>query len=467
MEHLQSDTFWVTLKILANRGRLSRIVFEEIHTLLVDESYRTSFSHVKKLRAINVPFLLISATVPADIVPIIKDRMGLLMLQTMRYPTPRLEIKYIVKAGTNLMSLMHSFIEANPLRGDERGIVFVLTKDDARRLGDIGYIPYHGDLDESERASAFKRWTSGESKILAATKAFGAGVDYAAVRWTVHLGLPRNIYDFAQESGRAGRDGKSATSLLLCLPDPVQREKMIGSDEVMEFVKTQDCRRSVLSKMFDGFNTNCFALETKSFCDLCQVALSTVKGSSVRSVAETIYTPTFTAEVSAMQGVLRDDRARVAELAECLMLLQEYCALCLLKGREEKHKIIQCRTINCFKCGNVEHRSRQCPNSINLATSDRVHYFCGLPNTELGHILCPAPMGRDCIYAGIGKIVSCQIWENVELRAYRSFIEERYGPFADFNGYKLFLGQFGAMSRIANYMFVTADCVNNRQLIRQ
>ena len=55
-------------------------------------------------------------------------------------------------------------------------------------------------------------------RIVAATVAFGLGVDCFGVREVIHLGLPDDIESYVQETGRAGRDGSPALALLLLKP---------------------------------------------------------------------------------------------------------------------------------------------------------------------------------------------------------------------------------------------------------
>ena len=47
-----------------------------------------------------------------------------------------------------------------------------------------------------------------------ATVALGMGVDVPSIRNIIHVGPPRTIREYFQETGRAGRDGKQSLSVL-------------------------------------------------------------------------------------------------------------------------------------------------------------------------------------------------------------------------------------------------------------
>lgn len=104
--------------------------------------------------------------------------------------------------------------DVNPLKGCEGIKMHLLSRQ-------IKSDTYHSGRKE-ERTAIQKSYIDNEFTVMAATKAFGMGVNKKNVRYTIHCGLPWSIEAFYQEAGRAGRDPKNNYSecFILYEPDP-------------------------------------------------------------------------------------------------------------------------------------------------------------------------------------------------------------------------------------------------------
>ena len=69
---------------------------------------------------------------------------------------------------------------------------------------------YHAGLGAAPRREAMAEFLDGTARIVAATVAFGMGVDKPDVRWVLHADAPPSLDSYYQELGRAGRDGERA-----------------------------------------------------------------------------------------------------------------------------------------------------------------------------------------------------------------------------------------------------------------
>ncbi|WP_439651215.1 DEAD/DEAH box helicase [Pontibacter harenae] len=84
----------------------------------------------------------------------------------------------------------------------------------------LGYFMGSGDdegadIVDKESFKHLDLFKDNQESVMVATKAFGMGIDKPNVRMTIHLNIPQSIESYVQEAGRAGRDGKLSTSIIL------------------------------------------------------------------------------------------------------------------------------------------------------------------------------------------------------------------------------------------------------------
>jgi ATP-dependent DNA helicase RecQ len=103
----------------------------------------------------------------------------------------------------------------------EAGIIYCLRRRDvdemteALKRANINALPYHAGMEAHERKRVHDLFSEEQCDVVVATVAFGMGIDRSNIRYVLHMGMPKSIEHYQQETGRAGRDGLEAECVLL------------------------------------------------------------------------------------------------------------------------------------------------------------------------------------------------------------------------------------------------------------
>ncbi len=224
-ERLQTNAFIEALR----KMKVCLLAVDESHCISQwGYDFRPPYLKIADIRPYmpKTPVLALTATATAKVVDDIQVRLGFKEKNVFQSSFERKNVTYNVVREADKYGVLRRKLEAMK---EGSAIVYVRNRKRTQVIADwlnsvgISATFYHAGLDAKTRDQRQDLWMKGKVKVIAATNAFGMGIDKPDVRLVIHMDLPDSIEAYFQEAGRAGRDLKPSEAFLLVSPADIQK----------------------------------------------------------------------------------------------------------------------------------------------------------------------------------------------------------------------------------------------------
>ncbi len=218
-ERLKSDMFRMRLPAMPVR----LLAVDEAHCISQwGHDFRPAYRDIADIRQVHprIPIIALTASATRQVQEDIIRQLGLRKVKQFTQSFARPNLRYFVLEEARVLERIIEIAR----RTQGTGIVYARTRKATEELAEhllkagIQAAAYHGGLTSSQRHHTQSQWQEGQIRVVAATNAFGMGIDKPDVRFVLHYHLPSDLESYYQEAGRGGRDGKTALAIAFLNP---------------------------------------------------------------------------------------------------------------------------------------------------------------------------------------------------------------------------------------------------------
>jgi Lhr-like helicase len=356
-EAVCTEAFLTYAHGLVAQQELARIVIDECHLTITAGDYRSCMLQLGwYVRQIRTQTVWLTATLPPVRQEEFIEQNKLVMPCIVRESTNRPNIQYMVRTiqgkGT-LVEKAATFVPscwAKQMQFDaakDKVIVYCRTRQEAISLAELlgcdTYTSASGT--DEEKGVMLSEWiVNPEQPVIVATSALGVGFDYPHVRWVIHVDAPDEASAFSQASGRAGRDGGRAFSMVLLSASwkPQTADALDPEREAMQtYLSQEHCYRGVLSQFLDDQADWRWCMVGEEACGVCCAGHVQTRPSEVRFHLSRRQEIAFTGP----EEVLRQDHLQDETLDRYerdLEIMKGCCLYCRIAVRPFDHLAHAC-----------------------------------------------------------------------------------------------------------------------------
>jgi len=258
--------------------------------------FRPEYLQLARLREVLAPRAVMALTATAT--PAVSDeitaRLGLRDPVTVRtgFDRPNLAFDVVRLDGKGAVARKWAMLEAGLAAPEGTpAIVYCGTRKATEEVADglkargFRAVGYHAGMDDAGRMAAQDAFMSGEADVIAATNAFGMGIDRSDVRGVWHWSIPTSLEGYYRRPAAGGRDGLPGRAVLLAMradlgrlirfanqhdgPDGgrVARDRAWTAYRAINaYIESPTCRRQVI---LDHFGDAAPAAPAARCCDVC------------------------------------------------------------------------------------------------------------------------------------------------------------------------------------------------------